>query len=160
MRRLKTVFGWAVVNMKMTINPAAGITVKLGQTRKLRSKGLTDEEAQALLAAASAYHAGEREDPKTSEAKRWVPWLLAYTGARLGEVAQLRKQDLRKAGEGWVITITPEAGTVKTDEAREVPLHEHLEALGFDAFVSKAKAPGTSSLIREKPPTFSARSKG
>lgn len=26
----------------------------------------------------------------------WVPWLLAYTGARPGEISQLRREDLRK----------------------------------------------------------------
>jgi site-specific recombinase XerD len=39
------------------------------------------------------------------------------------------------------LTITPEAGTVKTNEAREVVLHPHLAELGFTAFVQKA-APG------------------
>lgn len=55
-------------------------------------------------------------------------------------LAQLRKQDLRRIGEHWVITITPEAGTVKTNEAREVVLHPHLAELGFPEFVAKAPA--------------------
>jgi len=69
-----------------------------------------------------------------------VPWLLAYTGARLGEIAQLRKQDLTQEGSHWAVTITPDAGTVKTNEARTVVLHEHLVELGFCAFVSAAPA--------------------
>jgi integrase len=136
---LKTVFGWAVRNRKMATNPAEGVTVKLGKPKKLRSSGFTEEEAQALLTAASR-HIGEREEPGTRAAKQWVPWLCAYTGARVGELAQLRKQDLRQVGEHWVITITPEAGTVKTNEAREVVLHEHLVERGFCAFAAKAAA--------------------
>ena len=73
-------------------------------------------------------------------AKSWVPWLCAYTGARVCEVAQLRKQDLRQEGGHWVLRITPEAGTVKTNEARDVVLHSHLIELGFPAFVASAPA--------------------
>ena len=35
---------------------------------------------------------------------------------------------------------TPEAGTVKTNEARDVVLHAHLVKLGFIKFVSRAPA--------------------
>ncbi|MEQ1768470.1 MAG: tyrosine-type recombinase/integrase, partial [Devosia sp.] len=76
--------------------------------------------------------------PETFAAKRWIPWLLAYTGARVGEIAQLRKQDLHEAGDHWRITITPEAGTVKSNEARQVPLHPHLVEQGFIEFVKGA----------------------
>jgi hypothetical protein len=31
----------------------------------------------------------------------------------------------------WVVRITPEAGSVKTHEAREIPLHPHLVEQGF-----------------------------
>ena len=131
---LKTLFGWAVSNRRLLANPALGITIKLGKRKVTRPKGFTDDEAGALLKAADAHTRGN-ERPKTFAAKRWVPWLCAYTGARVGEVAQLRKEDVRKAGDHWVIHISPEAGTVKTDQARDVVLHEHLVAKGFPMFV-------------------------
>ncbi|NEU13512.1 hypothetical protein G3T14_15425, partial [Methylobacterium sp. BTF04] len=49
---LKTIFGWAVANRRMTANPATGLTIQLGKPQKLRSKGFTDEEARAILKAA------------------------------------------------------------------------------------------------------------
>lgn len=137
---LKSVFRWAVSNGRMAENPAKDVTIKLGKTTKLRSKGFTDTEARAILMAASGHQQG-REQTQTWAAKRWVPWLCAYTGARVGELAQLRKQDLRQEVEHWIIRITPEAGTVKTNEARDVVLHEHLVGMGFCDFV-KAAAPG------------------
>jgi len=70
-----------------------------------------------------------------------VPWLCAYTGARVGELVQLRKEDVRHEGAHWVATLTPAAGTMKTDEARDVVLHKHLVELGFTAFV-KGAVPG------------------
>lgn len=137
---LKTVFGWAVTNGRIESNPAAGATLKLRRARKVRDKHFTDEEANAILKAAWNLEHG-REGPKTLAAKKWVPWLLAYTGARVGEIAQLRKKDVRQEGDYWIIKITPEAGTVKTDEARDVVVHPHLIELGFATFVQEA-SPG------------------
>jgi integrase len=51
-------------------------------------------------------------------------------------VAQLRRDDIRREGDHYVATITPEAGPVKNKEAREVPLHPHLIELGFIEFVT------------------------
>jgi integrase len=132
---LKAVFGWAVTNRKLVTNPASGITIRLSKPQKLRSKGFTDAEAEAILRAALAHRAG-KESPKTAAAKRWVPWLCAFTGARVGELAQLRKEDVTQREGHWVIRITPDAGTVKTNEAREVTLHPQLIKLGFPAFIA------------------------
>lgn len=46
-------------------------------------------------------------------AKRWLPWVCAYTGARVGEIAQLRKQDVAHEHGRWVLVITPEARPLK-----------------------------------------------
>ncbi len=132
---IRRVLGWGVANKRLSSNPAAGVTIKLGKAPRLRSSGFTDEEAVALLTLAANYVPG-REKPKMAAAKRWVFWLCAYTGARLGEIVQLRKEDLRRVGRWWFIRITPEAGTVKTNEARDVPLHPHLIELGFPEFVT------------------------
>jgi len=88
---LKAVFGWAVSNRLLPSNPAEAIAIKLGKPKRLRSKGFTDAEAQAILKAASELQRG-KETLKTFAAKRRVPWLCAYTGSRVGEMAQLRKQ--------------------------------------------------------------------
>jgi integrase len=62
-------------------------------------------------------------------------WLCAYSGARSGEITQLRGVDVTKRGAFHVMKPTPEAGTIKTSEARVVPIHEHLVAQGFIEFV-------------------------
>lgn len=134
---LKTVFGWAKTNGKISTNPAEGVGIKVGNQPKLRSKGFSQAEAEAVLKAALTLKRGQESD-KTFAAKQWVPWLCAYTGARVGELAQLRKEDIRRDGSHWIATITPEAGTVKTNEAREVVLHKHLDELGFMKFVKAA----------------------
>jgi integrase len=132
---LKSVFAWAIINGRVPENPASDVTIRLGKPPKLRSKGFTDAEAKAILGAALE-HQSLKESPRTSAAKRWVPWLCAFTGARVGEIAQLRKADVTQRDGHWMIRITPEAGTVKTNEAREVVLHPQLVSLGFPEFVT------------------------
>jgi integrase len=84
------------------------------------------------LLAASAPQAGNLS-PEHELARRWVPWLCAYTGARVSEITQLRGADVSQIDGVWCIRITPEAGSVKTDTARVVPIHEHLIEQGFPA---------------------------
>ncbi|MDA9416433.1 hypothetical protein XH81_16475 [Bradyrhizobium sp. CCBAU 25360] len=134
---LKAVFGWAVSNGKMHSNPAEGVTLKASKPRKLRSKAFTEAEAKAILISSLHVKRGG-EMPETFAAKRWVPWLMAYSGARVGEMAQLRKVDLKRHGDIWYLAVTPEAGTVKTNEARDVVLHPHLVEMGFVKFVKSA----------------------
>lgn len=136
---LRAVFGWAVDNRRLVANPAQTVKLKLGKARKIRERSFTDAEAHAILKAARAHKRGGRELRETAAAKRWVPWLAAYSGARVGELGQLRKEDLRREGTHWVIRITPEAGPVKTNEARDVVLHSHLVEQGFPEFVAKAR---------------------
>lgn len=133
---MKSVFGWGARNHKLPSNPAQGVTLKIGKKVRERGKGFTDDEAAAILKAALGYSGAAQEHAKTAAAKRWLPWLCAYSGARIGEMAQLRRDDIRREGDHYVATITPEAGPVKNKEAREVPLHPHLIELGFIEFVT------------------------
>ncbi len=152
---LKSLFGWAKRNHRASANPAEGISVKVGKKKRSRSPGYTDQEAKTVLAAALAYSPTKRELDKTAAAKRWTPWLAAYTGARIGELVQLRRDDVQQKGNHWVIRITPEAGTVKNREQREVPLHPHLIELGFVGYVLAQK--GYLFLNAKKPAEVSGR---
>ncbi|WP_257167543.1 site-specific integrase [Bradyrhizobium sp. SRS-191] len=141
---LKAVFKWAVANHRIPSNPAQGITVMRSNPEQTRPKGYTDDEAIAILGAALAYECADDELEKTAAAKRWAPWLCALAGARVGEVLQLRREDVRRSGTHWTITITPEAGPVKNKKRRDVPLHPQLVELGFVAF---AEASGDGYLF-------------
>lgn len=138
---LKSVFRWAVANKKVQINPAADVSVIVGEKVQLRdTNGFTDVEAKELLSASWNLEQG-RESDHVYAAKKWVPWLCAYTGARVGEMVQLRCEDVIEEDGHWVLLITPEAGRVKTKKARKVAMHPHLVELGFPKFVQSA-APG------------------
>lgn len=111
-------------------NPANALTVRAPKVPKLRERDLTDDEAEAILRAALASPPAKL-DAKHALARRWVPWLCAYTGARVGDITQLRRMDIRLEQGIWAIHITPEAGSVKTNEARFVPIHPHLIEQGI-----------------------------
>jgi integrase len=129
----KSVFGWGVEQELIPANPFAGIKVtKQKRTRDRSAKTFTTEEAAIILEACQRITV--LKTPK-NRAKRWVPLLCAYTGARAGEMTQLRKEDITKRGEVYFAHLTPKAGTIKGDKARTVPIHEHLVELGFIAFV-------------------------
>jgi len=145
---LRSILSWAVTNKKLAANPAEGVKVTRAKVTRTRSKGFTPEEATAALTHALQVTRGNA-NVKTHAAKRWVPWLCAYTGARVGEMVQLRKQDFRQVGRSWVLTITPEAFTVKDKEAREVVVHAHLIETGLVNFV-KASPPGYLFLTPRK----------
>jgi len=146
----RTVFAWAMDQKLTSKNPFATVRVSVPRQNKSReTKAFRAEEVRTILNAASAVTDAARA---SSAARRWVPWLCAYTGARVGEVTQLRGADVVQQEGVDAIRITPEAGTVKTRQARLVPLHEHLIAQGFLAFVkAKGKGPLFYQVARAAP---------
>lgn len=141
---LRAIFQWAEDNGHLPSNPAQGIKVRVGRKTRSRERGFNDAEATALLKAAQNYTPKASPNPRTREgttltaAKRWTPWLCAYTGARIAEMTQLRKEDVQEKDGIPYLRITPEAGSVKSGEFRDVPVHPHLIELGFLDFVASS----------------------
>lgn len=89
-----------------------------------------DEAVQVLRAAR------RQTDLRT----RWLPWICAYTGARINEVASLHREDFLESEGLWFFKISTSGGrSVKTaSSVRYVAVHPTLEAEGFRAFVESA----------------------
>lgn len=129
----KRVFNWAEEQDHVGLNPFATIKVTVPKkTKERETQSFTEEEWKIILRASLGL-----DKPKSTfeYAKRWVPWLCAYTGARPGEITQLRKSDVTKRGDVHVAKLSPSAGSIKGHTARSVPLHEHLVEQGFLDFV-------------------------
>jgi integrase len=146
-RAARTVFGWAVDERFISRNPFVGWRMKVPKkTRTRETKAFTDDEIKTILNAALAITVRGKGDV----AKRWCPWLAAYTGARMGELAQLRGVDIVEQHGIHALKISPEAGTTKTGKARVVPIHEHLVEQDFLAFVkANGKGPLFYSELKE-----------
>ena len=142
----RSLLGWAHENERLPENVST--TVKQPKPRKVKSreKGYTDQEALTVLTASINYQPKPnqfgyvRETPRHTAAKRWAPIICAFTGARISEITQLRKEDVRQEGDRWIIRITPDAGTVKAGDYRDVPLHRQIVDLGFIDYVNAAGA--------------------
>lgn len=108
---VRSLFAWASEEDRIAENPA--LSVKQPKPRKVqgRERGFTDDEALAILKASLAYEPKANqfgyvsETKKHTAAKRWAPILCAFTGARITEITQLRKEDVRQEGDRWVIRI-------------------------------------------------------
>ena len=145
---LKTVFAWGLGQDLVKANPFKEIKFSVPKkTQERESKAFTAAEAQLILKATLQY-----SNPQTIDegARRWVPWLCAYTGARGGEITQLRGSDIVKRGSGYFAHLSPSAGKIKTGKGRTVPLHEHLIDQGFYSFVEgRGKGPLFYSPVAE-----------
>jgi integrase len=143
------VFGWALKEGLIEAKPFVGVTVRVPKKKRLReTDAFTPEEAQTILKASLAI---TNTNSRFAAACRWVPWLCAYTGARAGEITQLRGVDVVKRDGIDALRLTPEAGTIKTGAIRTIPIHEHLIAQGFLDFV-KSRGDGPLFYNPERTP--------
>lgn len=136
---VRCTLAWATEEKMLAENVADGLRVRIPRSTITRDKDFTNGEALAILRASLEPPKGRLSAPYV-RARRWIPWLCAYSGARVNELSQLRKQDIVEMEGVWVMKITPEAGTVKTRVAREVPLHPHVIEQGFLAVLRTLKA--------------------
>lgn len=143
---LRALLRWAFENDRLPTNEMESVNQDAPKKVHSRERGYTEDEALAVLRASLSHEPSPRANPANREsahitaAKRWVPLLCAFTGARVTEITQLRKEDLREHDGRWILRITPEAGSVKTGQYRDVPLHHQAVALGFTEFVKSASS--------------------
>lgn len=143
---LKSLFSFAMrEHTDFTVNPASKVTVMISKAMKAQRKrsSYSDDGALKLLQASRSHKRAPNEGDRMAAAKQWIPLLCAQSGARVGELAQLRKQDIGRDRDTngkliWTMRITPEAGPVKGGEERIVPLHPQIVSLGFISYVERA----------------------
>ena len=144
---IRAILQWAVDNRRINQNPAERITIDIKGKLADRKRGYSEDEAWKVLNAAQK----ERD-----HLRRWVPWLCAFSGARVSEVCQVRAEDLVQLEGIWCVRFAPEAGSLKNvSSERAVPLHPVLIERGFLEFVEKV---GSGPLFAElKPDRFGSR---
>jgi len=132
---VKAVFARALSDELVTINPADGI--KLPEIRRTKKQGFTVDQAKAIFTALPAF------DPPLMDSMdfQWMMTLLAYQGARGGEIAQLRCSDVMTVDGILAIDIDEledSGAPVKTIKnyasVRRIPVHPNIKA-DFKAFV-------------------------
>ncbi|TPK80395.1 hypothetical protein FJ527_01060 [Mesorhizobium sp. B2-4-18] len=114
-------------------NPVSGVTPPEAHSRPSSELTYTLEEAKRVLTAARR---------STNHNTRWLPWLCAYSGARVEEIAGLRREDFFKSGRNWFyhIRAKPSRSIKNSNSERRVPVHPALVDEGLIDFLEKAKS--------------------
>jgi site-specific recombinase XerD len=125
---LRSLFRFGVENDLLPADPTAGVRFRSGRLAENRKMlAFTDHEATTILEAA---------DHQTIPARRWVPWLTAFTGSRVATMVNLRREDVIRVDGIWCVRISRGAGPVKTTASeRIVPIHPAILQRGFIDFV-------------------------
>lgn len=129
---VRAILQWGTDNRRLNSNVAERIVIDVKAKPSERRRGYTDDEAVRLLRDARNQKAAHR---------RWIPWLCAFTGARVAEVCQLRAEDVREEEGIWCLHFSADAGSLKNvNSERIVPLHSVLIDQGFVGFAQKIKS--------------------
>ncbi|SFJ24639.1 site-specific integrase [Bradyrhizobium sp. Gha] len=105
--------------------------------------------------------AGDDQEHKAGDAeirnwRYWLPLIAIYTGARLGELAQLMTADVRQLHGTWIFHITREGSRLKSVKTggsmRVVPIHSELIRLGFLDYHGAMVARGEEQLFPDLKP--------
>lgn len=138
--RFTTFMSWCVGERRIAVNPAVG--VKLPKGNKREHKFLTVAQVKALAAAIDKEYQG-------------LVWLLAMSGLRISEAAELRVKDVdvrrrRLTISRSVVYVkgTAQIGPPKNGKPRTVPLTNTALGIIRDAMKARAGHPdGTSALL-------------
>jgi integrase len=130
--RLGTLLSWAENNGYIEKSFNKGL--KIAKGAESGRKAFTAAQTADLMKAMGAL--------PVSSWKRWAMSLGVITGARIGEIYQLTKADVRKIGDEWVIDLnTNEDKTLKNKHSeRVVPLTDGAYGFDLKAFLKYVKS--------------------
>jgi len=128
---------WIPKNVATGIKPPKDLRPKASKRRSM-----TREERCQLLARAVAEYGIDSE-------RAWLIKIAAYTGSRLGEVAQLARENVKRVEGIWVIEFDDLDGRhLKTrSSVRTTPLHSAIRD-DFLAWMQKTKDKNTTTKTR------------
>ncbi len=138
---VSSLLSWSVSNGYVSANAATGVGVARSKAPGDGRQPYDADDLRVLFA-----DAGRFRDSQPS--RFWLPLLAAFTGARLGELGQLRVGDVRhRDGVDFIDISAGDGKSVKTrSSVREVPLHPELVRCGVLKYVEvRRQADGTDA---------------
>ncbi len=132
LKELSSVFRVAVEDGKLTDNPLGKLKKRKTVAGPAIVRSFSRDEIRRIFSL-PVFH-GE-ETPHGAMAY-WIPIILYYSGARVEEIAQLRKGDIVEVdGTPCFRLAMGEGQSIKMGNTRQFPIHSHLIELGFLDFV-------------------------
>jgi integrase len=151
---------WLTSNDYLPANPVSGLLPGKAPPTNRRAT-FTDAQLKTLFTSplfTTCLSAEWRDVVKVGNVavrdhRYWIPLVMAYSGARPAEIAQLHVGDVRRRHGVWVMHITEENGEnkrTKTESSmREVPIHSELIQLGFVRHCEASAARGEGQVFPE-----------
>lgn len=143
MKELSSVFRVAVEDGKLTDNPLSKLKKRKAIAGPAIIRSYSRDEIRRIFSL-PVFHG---EDTPHGAMAYWIPIILYYCGARVEEIAQLRKGDIIEVDGTPCFRLTMGEGqSIKMGNTRQFPIHSHLLELGFLDFVQSC----TYQLFAEK----------
>ena len=151
---------WLSANDYLDGNPVTGMLPSKAPPT-VKRKSLTDDQMKALFSTplfTSCFGKDWRGvakagDVRVRDHRYWIPLVMAYSGARPGEIAQLHVGDVKQQHGIWTMHITEENGegkrTKTNSSMRSVPIHSELITLGFVKHCQAMAAHGEKQIFPE-----------
>ncbi len=155
---LSATAGFMVERRKLDQNPFLRLTVREDKSdaaaAEMRQqqpprKGFTPEEAKLILNATLATPS-HLLSVEMRAARRWLPWLCAYSGARVNELTSLHPDDISAVTNRiWCMTIKP--SLEKTAQWRVVPDPFARDRAGLPGLCRGTPKTEQAALLRSGP---------
>ncbi|QQV75877.1 tyrosine-type recombinase/integrase [Sphingomonas aliaeris] len=146
---ISPLFTWLIKEQYNITNPVANLLHQRVKGKNPRPP-FTTEQLNKILASPlfRGFEAdGKEHKPggvKSDDWRRWLPLLAMFTGARVGELAQLHVGDIEQHETGvWFATIRHDDATgqtTKSGHSRPAIIHSRLIAIGFLDFVDRQRS--------------------
>ncbi|HEX2255183.1 MAG TPA: site-specific integrase [Afifellaceae bacterium] len=136
LQALSAILSWAVEEELVASNPFLHAKPPATAGEPTKIKPFRPDELCHLLSHVDV--AWRHPDRRKDIDRWWITYVAAYSGARLAEICQLEKRDVRQEWGVWIIDINDEHGKqVKNNPSiRKVPIHPRLIELGFLEYVA------------------------
>lgn len=123
-------------------NPFSRIRIRgVKSTKQSNQKGFSDAQTSTILTATLGTFS-HLTTLETRAARRWIPWICAYTGARVNEITSLLPSDIRPDPETGIVCFYLRPEVTKGAYERIIPVHSHLEEQKFFDYVDKRQKAG------------------
>jgi len=125
---LSAVFSYGLEEDKVAKNPFVNLRMKEARKAKSKRQPMGEHDLTKLFTGLTQ---GSEDF--------WVTMIAAYQGARQNEILQLRREDIFKERDTWVISFHDrfDDNSLKTESSvRVVPIHHHLISLGLADWVA------------------------
>lgn len=143
LKELSSVFRVAVEDGKLTENPLGKLKKRKVVAGPTVVRSFSRDEISRIFSL-PVFHG---EVTPYGAMAYWIPIILYYCGARVEEIAQLRKGDIVAVNGTPCFRLTMGEGqSIKMGNTRQFPIHSHLLELGFLDFVQSC----TYQLFAEK----------